>query len=65
MMTTNSNKHKVNLSAELSVPQMGQNYPSGQMPNVTGKNGKPISMSSITYDRLKGLTPVGGKAASG
>ena len=41
------------------------NYPgaAGNMPNVTAKNGKNMSMSGMTYDRLKGLTPVGNKAS--
>ena len=66
IMASGSAKNKVNLSAELNVPTVatGQNFPSGPaMPNVQSKNGKPISMSSIAYDRIKGLTPVGGKSS--
>ena len=38
----------------------------GQKPTVmAGKNGKPITMSSMAYDRLKGLTPVGNKTNTG
>lgn len=38
----------------------------GQKGNaMIGKNGKPITMSSMAYDRLKGLTPVGNKSNNG
>ena len=57
-------KHKVNLSTDL-VGNSAFGVTGQKQSHIAGKNGKPISMSSMAYDRLKGLTPVGNKSNNG
>ena len=55
-----TSKHKVTMSTDLTQQNGGQ-----PMPSVPNKNAKSININAMTYDRIKGLTPVGTKGQNG